>query len=76
MVYISIIITHILNITNHAGPLLWAAIHVVHSGHIHTMMVFKFELLNFLFSQKLINSCPCQDLNPGPPRWQAVVLTM
>ena len=31
------------------------------------MMVFKFELLNFLFSLKLINSRPCRDLNPGTP---------
>ena len=33
MVYISVIITHILHITNHAGPSVWAAIHVLHSGH-------------------------------------------
>ena len=26
-------------------------------------LLFKFELLNFVFSQKLINSRPCQDLN-------------
>ena len=26
------------------------------------------ELNKFLFSQKLINYLPCQDLNPGPPR--------
>ena len=30
MVYISVIITHI---TNHAGPSVWAAIHVLHSRH-------------------------------------------
>ena len=24
--------------------------------------------LHFLFSQKLIDSLPCQNLNPGPPR--------
>ena len=33
MIYISVIITHILHITNHAGPSVWAAIHVLHSGH-------------------------------------------
>ena len=27
MVYISVIITHILHITNYAGPSVWAAIH-------------------------------------------------
>ena len=85
----------------------WAAIHVLHSGHLlswdmgtphdaiivfregtpwfytspvssltHTVMVFKFELLNFPFCRKLINSRPCRDLNPGPHRWQAAVLTI
>ena len=33
MVYISVIITHILHITNHAGPSVWVAIHALHSGH-------------------------------------------
>ena len=33
------------------------------SSKTHTLMVFKFELLNFLFSQKLTNSHPCWDLN-------------
>ena len=33
MVYISVIIIRILHITNHAGPSVWAAIHVMHSGH-------------------------------------------
>ena len=33
MVYISVIVTHILQITNHAGPSVGAAIHVLHSGH-------------------------------------------
>ena len=37
MVYISAIITHILHITNHAGPSVRAAIHVLHSGHISTI---------------------------------------
>ena len=46
------------------------------SSYTHTMMVFKFEVLNFLFSHKLINSRPCRELNPGPPRWQAPVLTI
>ena len=33
MVYNSIIIKHILHITNHAGPSVRRAIHVLHSGH-------------------------------------------
>ena len=33
MVYILIIITHKLHITNHTGPSVWAAIHILHSGH-------------------------------------------
>ena len=33
LVYISVILTHILHITNHAGPSVWAATHVLHSGH-------------------------------------------
>ena len=44
------------------------------SSQTHTMMVLKLVLLNFLFSQKLINSRPCLDSNPGPPRQQAAVL--
>ena len=40
------------------------------------MKVFKFKLLNFLFSQKLIDSRPCRDLNLGSPRLKAAVLTI
>ena len=34
MIYISVIITHILHIANQAGPSVWAAIPVLHSGHV------------------------------------------
>ena len=37
MVYILVIITHVLHITNHAGPSVWAAIHVLHSGHFFSV---------------------------------------
>ena len=36
------------------------------------IFVFKFEQSSYLFSLK--NSCPCQDLNLGPPRYQADML--
>ena len=42
--------------------------------YLLTMMVFKFELLDFFFSQKLINSHPCWDLNRGPSRQQATMI--
>ena len=37
------------------------------------IFVFKFEQSSYLFSLK--NSLPCRDLNPGPPRYQADMLT-
>ena len=43
MVFISVILTHILHITNHAGPSVWAAIHInyksTHTGH-YQMQIF------------------------------------
>ena len=36
------------------------------------IFVFKFERFIYLFSLK--NSCPCRDLNPGLPRYQADML--
>ena len=43
---------------------------------ILVQIVLKLKLLYFLLSQKLINSCSCQDLNLGPPREQAAMLTI
>ena len=43
MVYISVIITHILHITNHAGPSVWAAIYI---GTLHLAFV-TYSLMHF-----------------------------
>ena len=37
-----------------------------------SLLVFKFEQSSNLLSLK--NSCPCRDLIPGPPRYQADML--
>ena len=44
------------------------------SAHVESRLyaVFKFKLINYLFSLK--NSRPCQDLKPGPPQYQADML--
>ena len=57
---------------------MWAAFDVLHQhlsdlwvllhGCWNYIFVFKFEQSSLLFSLK--NSRPCQDLNPGPPRYQ------
>ena len=36
------------------------------------IFVFKFKQISYLFSLKIF--CPCQDLNPGPPRNQTDML--
>ena len=38
-----------------------------------TQLHSNLNLINFLFLLK--NSCPCQDLNPRPPRYQANMLS-
>ena len=46
--YISVIISHILHITNHAVPSVWVAIHVLHSGHFFS---WDMGAPHFLFIQ-------------------------
>ena len=43
MVYITVIITHILQITNQAGPSVWAVIHVLHFGHFSRMQLLAYQ---------------------------------
>ena len=45
--------------------------HFIQYKHI---LVFKFEQSSYLFSLK--NSRPCRDLNPGPPWYQADMLSI
>ena len=61
MVYNSVIILHILQIT----------IFLLFSLSI---FIFKFKQSSYLFSLK--NSHPYQDLNQGPPRYQADMLSI
>ena len=43
---------------------------------INNKNILNWTELNFFFSQKLKNCLPCQDLYPGPPQYQAAMLTI
>ena len=59
------------------GPPLQITFILVLLVHRPTLiMVFKFELIKFLFKSEINNSFHCQDLNPRPPQWQAAMLTI